>query len=92
MITIVLIFLGVAAASATFAFVGARIGAKMEEKSLGSGVTEESMKSGLFSASLIGALLGSIPVLVFVGVLLAMAATSAPPAGHGDDAAPAATP
>lgn len=78
------IFLGVAAASALFAFIGARIGAQMEAKKLGAGITEEQMKGG-FTASGLGGALGTIPVLIFVLVLVIMVITAPPRPGEGTE-------
>jgi hypothetical protein len=71
MLVIVGIVLGVFAACAAFAFVGVRIGAQMEAKKLGAGITEEQMKGG-FTASGLGGMLGTVPFLVFVLILIIM--------------------
>ena len=84
MLAIIGILFGVAAACSLFAFIGVRIGAQMEAKKLGAGITEEQMKGG-FTASGLGGLLGIIPFLVFVAILVIMVMT-APPM-HPEDAA-----
>jgi amino acid transporter len=90
MLVILGAFLGVIVASTAFALVGVRIGAQMEAKKLGAGITEEQMKGG-FTASGLGGLLGIIPVLIFVGVLVVIVLTT--PEEHptdGSEPAPAA--
>lgn len=61
---------------ATFglAFLGQRIGANMEAPNLGAGTTEQEMRSAL-SPSVLGALLGILPVLVFIIILIYTAVT-----------------
>lgn len=82
------IFVGLIVACSGFALIGARIGAQMEAKKLGAGITEEQMKGGM-TASGLGGLLGIIPFLVFVAILVVMVITS--PAEHpADGSAPAA--
>ena len=86
------IFLGVIAACVVLALIGTRIGAQIEAKKLGAGITEEQMKGG-FTASGLGGLLGTIPVLIFVIVLVIMVMTAPPRPGdapEGGSAPPAA--
>ena len=59
-------------ATAGLAFVGQRIGANMEAPNLGAGTTEQEMRSAL-SPSVLGALLGIVPFLLFIVVLIWMA-------------------
>lgn len=75
MLVIVGIMLGVFVACVAFALVGVRIGAQMEAQKLGAGITEEQMKGG-FTASGLGGLLGTIPVLLFVVILVILVITS----------------
>lgn len=91
MLVIVGIVLGLIVACSLFAFVGTRIGAQMEAKKLGAGITEEQMKGG-FTASGLGGLLGTIPFLLFVLALVIMVMTAPPRVeDHGSGApAPAA--
>ncbi len=86
MLVTVGIFAGVFALCAVFAFAGAQIGAKMENKNLGAGIIEESMKSSLLSASWLGMFLGVVPFLVFVTILIVMALSM----GHERSASDAA--
>jgi len=91
MLVIVGIVLGVFAACAVFALVGVRIGAQMEAKKLGAGITEEQMKGGM-TASGLGGLLGTIPFLIFVLVLIIMVVTTPPrPEDSAEGGAPAAS-
>jgi len=83
------IFVGLIILSSGFAVLGARIGAQMEARSLGAGITEQSIKLGL-TANLLGALLGMIPFVIFVIVLIAMVITA--PAAHVEGGAPASAP
>lgn len=90
MVTGVLIILGVLTACALLAVVGARIGSGMESRAIGAGTTEENMRRGM-SASVLGALLGILPFIVFVSVLTYMALTLPDdPAEHGATATAAA--
>lgn len=84
MLAILGIMVGVFVACALFAMIGVRIGAQMEAKKLGAGITEEQMKGG-WTASGLGGLLGVIPFLVFVAVLIVMVITAPP--RPGDEAA-----
>lgn len=68
---ILLIFLGVVVVAAGLAYVGQRVGAQMEEPHLGAGTTEQHMRTAL-SPSVLGALLGILPFLVFTIVLIYM--------------------
>lgn len=79
---LVIIVLVVIAATAGLAFLGQRIGANMEAPNLGAGTTEQEMRSAL-SPSVLGALLGILPFLIFVIVLIYTAVTL--PAEHHDD-------
>lgn len=88
MLLILGIFLGVIALSAGFAVLGARLGSQMEARSLGAGITEESIKSGM-TANFLGAMLGMIPFMIFVIVLIVMVITA--PAEHVEGA-PGSTP
>jgi amino acid transporter len=90
MLVIVGIVLGVFAACAVFAFVGVRIGAQMEAKKLGAGITEEQMKGG-FTASGLGGMLGTIPFLVFVLILIIMVINTPPEPPAEGSAPPAAS-
>ena len=78
----ILILFGVIAVSAGLAFFGQRVGARMEEPLLGAGNTEQQMRSAL-TPSVLGALLGILPFIVFVIVLIWMA-THIPPEHHDD--------
>lgn len=69
------------------AFVGQRMGANMEAPNLGAGTTEQEMRSAL-SPSVLGALLGIIPFLLFVAVLI-WTATHLPHEAPSDGSAPA---
>ncbi len=89
MLLILGIFLGLIVLSAGFAILGARIGAQMEARSVGAGITEESIKLGLTS-NLLGALLGMIPFMIFVIVLIVLVITSPPE--HVEGGAPASAP
>lgn len=80
MLTFILIVIALIVSCTLFAMLGSRIGAKMEEKTFGSGTVEASINSGL-EASTLGAFLGIIPVLVFVIVLVGTVMTSP---GHTD--------
>lgn len=71
---LVIILLVVIVAAVGLAFLGQRIGANMEAPNLGAGTTEQEMRSAL-SPSVLGALLGILPFLVFVVVLIFMAMT-----------------
>lgn len=82
------IAVGLVAACAVFALIGARIGAQMEAKKLGAGITEEQMKGGL-TASGLGGLLGIIPFLVFVGILVVIVITTPEEHPPADGSAPA---
>jgi hypothetical protein len=64
---------------ATFglAFVGQRMGANMEAPNLGAGTTEQEMR-GTLSPSVLGAMLGILPFLIFVIVLIYTAVTLPP--------------
>lgn len=79
-VLIVLVIVIVAAAG--LAFAGARIGSNMEAPNLGAGTTEQEMRSAL-SPSVLGALLGILPFLIFVIVLIYTAVTLPPE--HVDD-------
>jgi hypothetical protein len=68
---ILLIVLGVVVLTVLLAFVGQRVGAQMEEPHLGAGTTEQHMRTAL-SPSVLGALLGILPFLVFTIVLIYM--------------------
>ena len=68
---ILLIVLGVVILAAGLAYVGQRVGAQMEEPHLGAGTTEQHMRTAL-SPSVLGALLGILPFLVFTIVLIYM--------------------
>ena len=81
------IFVGLIVLSSGFAILGARIGSQMEARSLGAGITEQSIKLGLTS-NLLGALLGMIPFLIFVAVLIVMVINS--PAEHVEGSTPPA--
>lgn len=72
MLVPILIILGVLAACAGLAMVGARIGAKNEAPALAAGMTEQSLRGGL-GPSVMGGLLGVIPFVIFVVVLVVMA-------------------
>ncbi|MBN8612044.1 MAG: hypothetical protein J0L92_15730 [Deltaproteobacteria bacterium] len=89
MLVIVGIMVGVAVACTLFALIGVRIGAQMEAKKLGAGITEEQMKGG-FTASGLGGLLGMIPFLIFIVILVVMVITAPPRPGDEAAAAPAA--
>ena len=89
MLLILGIFFGLSAVSAGFAVLGARIGAQMEARSLGAGITEQSIKLGLTS-NLLGALLGMIPFMIFVIVLIVMVITSPTVHPEGGASAPSA--
>ncbi len=69
---ILLILLGIVVLTVALAYVGQRIGANMEEPHLGAGTTEQHMRTAL-SPSVLGALLGILPFLVFTIVLIYMA-------------------
>lgn len=71
---LIIIVLVVIAATVGLAFVGQRMGANMEAPNLGAGTTEQEMRSAL-SPSVLGALLGILPFLIFVIVLIYTAVT-----------------
>jgi amino acid transporter len=90
MLAIVGIMVGLFVACAAFAMIGVRIGAQIEAKKLGAGITEEQMKGG-WTASGLGGVLGVIPFLVFVAILIVMVVTAPPRPGDGaEGGAPAA--
>ena len=66
---LVVIVLVVILATFGLAFLGQRIGANMEAPNLGAGTTEQEMR-GALSPSVLGALLGILPFLVFIIVLV----------------------
>ena len=92
MLAVLLILLGVVAATFGLAYLGQRIGANMEAPNLGAGTTEQSMRSAL-SPSVLGALLGILPFLLFVIVLIytAMTLPAEHPAGEGGGGAASAS-
>jgi hypothetical protein len=69
---ILLIVLGVVAVTILLAYIGQRVGAQMEAPHLGAGTTEQQMRTAL-SPSVLGALLGILPFLIFTIVLIYMA-------------------
>jgi len=79
---LIIIVLVVILATGGLAFLGQRIGANMEAPNLGAGTTEQEMRSAL-SPSVLGALLGIIPFLLFV-VALIYTALTLPPEHHDD--------
>lgn len=79
---LVIIVLVIIAATVGLAYWGQRMGAKMEAPNLGAGMTEQEMRSAL-SPSVLGALLGILPFLIFVIVLIYTAVTL--PVEHPDD-------
>ncbi|GAB4199366.1 MAG: hypothetical protein OHK0013_09420 [Sandaracinaceae bacterium] len=90
MLAIVGIMVGVFVACAAFAMIGVRIGAQIEAKKLGAGITEEQMKGG-WTASGLGGVLGTIPFLIFVAILIVMVVTAPPrPGDEATGSAPAA--
>lgn len=90
MLAVLLILLGVVAATIGLAYLGQRIGANMEAPNLGAGTTEQSMRSAL-SPSVFGAMLGILPFLIFVIVLIytAMTLPAEHPASEGGGSAAA---
>jgi hypothetical protein len=68
---ILLIVLGIVLLTVALAYVGQRVGAQMEQPHLGAGTTEQHMRTAL-SPSVLGALLGILPFLVFTIVLIYM--------------------
>ncbi len=79
---LVIIVLVVIAATVGLAFFGQRIGANMEAPNLGAGTTEQEMRSAL-SPSVLGALLGILPFMIFVIALVWTAVHL--PVEHVDD-------
>ncbi len=79
---ILIIVLVVIVATVGLAFLGQRIGANMEAPNLGAGTTEQEMRSAL-SPSVLGALLGIIPFMLFVIILVWTAVHL--PREHTDD-------
>lgn len=81
MLFFVLIVLGLIVACTVFALIGARLGARMEEKNLGAGTVETSMREGM-SANVLGGLLGIVPFLLFLVALVVTVITN--PVQHDD--------
>lgn len=79
----VIIVISLIAACSLFAFIGSRIGARIEEKNLGAGNVETSINEGM-SASVLGGMLGIVPFLAFIVVLVVIIVTNpAHPEEHG---------
>jgi len=70
-----LVVLGVIALTFVFAFVGQRVGARMEEPNLAAGEIEQNMKRKI-SPSVLGGLIGIIPFAVFIILLVVEAMTN----------------
>jgi hypothetical protein len=81
MLFFILIVVGLIVSCTVFAMLGARVGARMEEKQFGAGTVEASMREGM-SASVLGALLGIIPFLLFLVALVVTIITN--PLHHDD--------
>lgn len=78
--------LAVIALTFVFAFVGQRVGAKMEEPTLAAGEIERSMRKKI-GPSVLGGLIGIVPFVVFVLILVVEAMTNDfEPAGPGHGA------
>ncbi|MCX7808585.1 MAG: hypothetical protein N2515_08250 [Deltaproteobacteria bacterium] len=77
MVAIVAMVVGVIVAVALFAVIGAKMGAKFERERQGAGPVEERLRKGM-SPSVLGALIGVIPFLLFVVVLIVMVAMTEP--------------
>jgi hypothetical protein len=86
---LIVIVLVVVAATFGMAFLGQRIGANMEAPNLGAGTTEQEMRSAL-SPSVLGALLGIIPFMLFV-IVLVWTAVHLPPEHAADSGGGAST-
>ncbi len=78
-------------ATAGLAFLGQRIGANMEAPNLGAGTTEQEMRSAL-SPSVLGAMLGIVPFLVFITVLIWMAVHIPPEVHEGEGGSASSAP
>lgn len=81
MLEYLLIILVVIVLCSAFAYGGTVLGARYEESARGAGIVESDMRTGL-SASGVGAMIGIIPFLVFIGILVFFVVTS--PAHHDD--------
>jgi len=86
---LVIIILVVILATGGLAFLGQRIGANMEAPNLGAGTTEQEMRSAL-SPSVLGALLGIVPFMLFV-IALVYTAVTLPPEHPADGSDPSAS-
>lgn len=89
---LIVIIVVVVVAAFGLAFLGQRVGANMEAPNLGAGTTEQEMRSAL-SPSVLGALLGILPFLIFIIALIWTARTlphEAP--ADGSSPPPAAAP
>ena len=82
-----IIVLVVILATGGLAFLGQRIGANMEAPNLGAGTTEQEMRSAL-SPSVLGALLGILPFMIFVAVMIWMATHLPPDTTHTEGTDP----
>jgi hypothetical protein len=88
---LVIVILVVILATGGLAFLGQRIGANMEAPNLGAGTTEQEMRSAL-SPSVLGALLGILPFMIFVCVMIWMATHLPPDTTHTEGTDPSAAP
>lgn len=88
MLFFILIVVGLIVSCTAFAMLGARLGARMEEKHFGAGSVEASMREGM-GASVLGALLGIIPFLIFLVALVVTIITN--PVHHDDGTGGGAT-
>ncbi len=89
MLFFILIVVGLIVSCTAFAMLGARLGARMEEKHFGAGYVETNMREGM-SASVLGALLGIVPFLLFLAVLVATIVTNPTHHDDGTSGSPAA--